>query len=27
VPERWHDAYAKGEAGFEGYMDFVVMME
>lgn len=27
VPERWHEAYARGDVGLEGYMDFAQMME
>ena len=27
VPERWHDAYARGDVGVEEYLDFVRMME
>ncbi len=27
VPERWHEAYARGEVGFEDFMDFVEMVE
>ena len=26
VPEGWHEAYARGEAGLDGYMDFVGMV-
>jgi len=27
VPERWHDAYARGEVEFEDFMDFARMVE